>query len=57
MRYPLLLIVLGALLYLVGFALGTNDIDPASAYIGTLGAGAALAGIVWAIVTKVRRPA
>jgi hypothetical protein len=54
MRNPMLLVILGAALYLVGFALGSNDIDPASAIIGTAGAAVALIGLVWAAVIKVR---
>jgi hypothetical protein len=53
-RTPLLLVVLGAVLYAVGFALGSNNVDPASAIIATPGAALVLVGLVWAVVVTVR---
>jgi hypothetical protein len=53
-RTPLLLIALGIVLYAVGFALGSNDIDPASAIIATPGAVLVLVGLVWTVVATVR---
>lgn len=55
MRKPLSLVALGAVLYVVGFVLGSNDIDPASAIIATTGMGIALAGLVWAGAAGARR--
>lgn len=54
MRTPLTLVILGALMFLTGFILGNNDVDPASAFVGTTGMAVAVVGLVWAVVGQLR---
>jgi hypothetical protein len=54
MRTPITLVLVGIALYGIGFVLGSNDIDPASAIIATPGAGLAVVGLVWCVVVALR---
>jgi heme O synthase-like polyprenyltransferase len=57
MRKPLRLLLAGLTVFLVGVAIGAFNIDPLSAWIGTLGMAIAVVGLAWLIVLKRRRRA
>jgi hypothetical protein len=44
---PVRLLIAGLVVFLIGFALGSFNVDPASAWIGTAGMALFAAGLVW----------
>jgi hypothetical protein len=57
MRNPFLLLLAGLAVFLVGLTIGAYDIDPLSAWVGTLGMAIAVLALAWLIVLKRRRRA
>jgi heme O synthase-like polyprenyltransferase len=56
MRNPPRLLLAGLAVFLLGVTLGAFNIDPVSAWIGTLGLAIAVLALTWLIVLKRRRP-
>lgn len=54
MRRPLALLVLGAALFVIGFALGTAGVDSLSAWVGTTGFVGAVVALGWLAVARLR---
>ena len=54
MLTPIKLLLTGVIVFAVGLAFGTFNIDPLSAWIGTAGMATVLIALVWLIVTKIR---
>lgn len=52
MSSPTRLLVAGVILTIVGFALGSANVDPASAWVGTVGLTLAVAALLWLALAK-----
>jgi hypothetical protein len=54
MLTPIKLLLIGVVVFAIGFAFGAFNIDPLSAWIGTAGMAIAAVALLWLVLARIR---